>query len=100
MSASPPSAHSQRHWLVTFSVRRPCAAARVTSWAAAHLADENVSGYTVSAAPLLGFLKIHRVGQFRRGLIGRLAKSRPPQGLNYFLPAVQHEDTLLDEERR
>jgi hypothetical protein len=44
-------------------------------------------------APLDDMVKVNRVGQFLPGLIGYLGESCPSQQVNYFLPAVLHEDT-------
>jgi hypothetical protein len=68
----------------------PCPRRYELSWAAAHLADEDVSGNTMLAAPLQGVLQINRVGQFPHGLIGCLTESRPAQHVNHMLPAVLH----------
>ena len=68
-----------------------------TSWATTHRSDDGISRDATLHGPFLENLKINRVGQFHRGLIGRLAESRSTQHVNYFLLAVVHDNPLATE---
>jgi hypothetical protein len=68
------------------------------SWAAAHPADEEVSGNAISPAPLLEDLEINRVGQLPHDIIGCLTESGVAQHISHFLPAECHGEHLLTEE--
>jgi len=70
------------------------------SGAAAHLADEQVSGDAVPNSPFFGIMQADAVGQFRHGLVCFVGKPRLSQQVDYLLPAVLHEDNLLVEEER
>jgi hypothetical protein len=45
--------------------------------------------------PFLDTFKIDGVWQFRGGFVGRLAKSRSQQYVDYILPAVGHDNLLV-----
>jgi hypothetical protein len=65
---------------------------RIASWAAAHLAYENVSGDAALCPPVPEMIEINRVGQVPHGLISYLKESCLPQHANHFLLAGLHSD--------
>jgi hypothetical protein len=75
-------------------------AGRGSSGAAAHLADEHVPGDAVPNSPFFGVLHANAVRQFRHGLVCFVCEPCLSQQVDYFLPAVLHEDNLLVEEER
>jgi hypothetical protein len=60
------------------------------SWAAAHLADENVPGDAALSPPVLDMIEINRVGQVPHGLISRLTEPCLAQYADHFLSGVLH----------
>ena len=70
------------------------------SRAAAHLADEQVSGDAVPNSPFLGLLHANPVGQFLHGLVRYVGEPYPSQHVDYFFSAVLVlcQDNLRAEE--
>jgi hypothetical protein len=70
------------------------------SRAAAQLTDEHISGNRVPRRPFVDILEASGVGQFSHGLIGCIREPCLTQQVDYFLPAVLHQNNLLAEAER
>jgi hypothetical protein len=70
------------------------------SRAAAQLTDEHISGNRVPRRPFVDILETSGVGQFSHGLIGCIREPCLTQQVDYFLPAVLHQNNLLAEAER
>jgi hypothetical protein len=70
------------------------------SRAAAQLTDKHISGNRVPRRPFVDILIANGVRQFRNGLISCVREPRLSQQIDYFLPAVLHQNNLLAEAER